>query len=201
MKTTKRVTCVVCAYFLAAYAVAADGVAGVEPKFDEQNHFTGWAIGAGLSLGRISAEIHDGDSDVDDVGAGYAALITWRHQRDSSWVFGLEGSLGDRQGDLGDDTASFEFDYNWHWSALVGKAFGVGRKQLLYAKLGVGGIQVEGEIHGQGIPSHNFKGVRSALGYERVLTEHVHVKTEVSYVSYDKNFDQLQTSVSFLYKF
>ena len=79
----------------------------------------------------------------------------------NSWVFGLEGSLGDRQG----------------------------------------GIQVKGEVHGQGFPSHNFKGVRSALGYERVLTEHVHVKTEVSYISYDKNFDQLQTSLSFLYTF
>jgi opacity protein-like surface antigen len=201
MKITKRVTSIVCATLFTAHALAADGDAGVESTIEERHHFTGWAIGAGLSLGRISAEIHNGDGDADDVGAGYAALIAWRHQRDSNWVFGVEGSLGDRQGELGDDTVSFEFDYNWHWSALAGKAFGAGKTQLLYAKLGVGGIQVKGEIHGLGIPSHNFKGVRSALGYERVLTEHVHVKTEVSYVSYDKNFDQLQTSVSFLYKF
>jgi opacity protein-like surface antigen len=201
MKTTKRVTSIVCAYLFAAHVIAADGVAGIGSALEEQQHFTGWAIDAGLSLGRISAEIHDGDGDADDVGAGYAALISWRHQRDNNWVLGVEGSLGDRQGDLGDDTVSFEFDYNWHWSALAGKAFGVGKTQLLYAKLGVGGIQVKGEIYGQGIPSHNFKGVRSALGYERVLTEHVHVKTEVSYVSYDKNFDQLQTNVSFLYTF
>jgi opacity protein-like surface antigen len=201
MKTTKRVTSIVCAYLFAADVIAADGVAGVESALDEPLHFTGWAIGAGLSLGRIGAEIHDGDGDVDDVGAGYAGLITWRHQRNNNWIFGVEGSLGDRQGDLGDDTVSFEFDYNWHWSALAGKAFGSGKKQLLYAKLGVGGIQVKGEVHGLEIPSHNFKGVRSAFGYERVLTEHVHLKTEVSYVSYDKNFDQLQTAVSFLYKF
>ena len=201
MKTTKRVASVVCAYLFAAHAVAADGGTGVESASEEQYHFTGWAIGAGFSLGRISAEIHDGDGDVDDVGAGYAGLITWRYQRDNNWVFGVEGSLGDRQGNLGDDTVSFEFDYDWHWSGLAGKAFGAGKTQLLYAKLGVGGIQVKGEVHGQGIPSHNFKGVRSAFGYERVLTEHIHVKTEVSYVSYDENFDQLQTTVSFLYTF
>jgi opacity protein-like surface antigen len=199
MKTTKRVTSIICAYLFAAHAVAADGVAEVDSRLEEQHHFAGLVVGAGLSLGRIGAEIHNGDED--DVGAGYAALISWRLQQDNNWVFGLEGSLGDRRGDLGDDTASFEFDYNWHWSVLAGKAFGARKTQLLYAKLGVGGIQVTGEVHGQGIPSHNFKGVRSALGYERVLTEHIHVRTELSYVSYDTNFDQLQTSVSFLYKF
>jgi opacity protein-like surface antigen len=201
MKTTKRITSIACAYLFAAHAVATDGVAGVESALEEQHHFAGLAIGAGLSLGRIGVEIHDGDGDEYDVSAGYAAFINLRHQLDNNWVFGLEGSLGDRQGDLGDDTASFEFDYNWHWSAVAGKAFGAGKTQLLYAKLGVGGLQVQGEVHGYRIPSHNFKGLRSALGYERVLTEHVHAKTEVSYVSYDKNFDQLQTSLSFLYKF
>jgi opacity protein-like surface antigen len=195
MKTTKRITSIVCAYLFAAQAVAADVAAGVESALEPQHHFAGLAVGAGLSLGRIGA------GKEDDVGAGYAALINWRHQLDNNWVFGIEGSLGDRQGDLGDDTASFEFDYNWHWSAVAGKAFGAGKTQLLYAKLGVGGLQVKGEVHGYRIPSHNFKGARSALGYERVLTEHVHVKAEVSYVSYDKDFDQLQTSLSFLYKF
>ena len=199
MRTTKLVTSVVYAYLLTARAVAADGAAGVELALEDQHHFAGLAIGAGLSLDRVGTEIHGGNEV--DIGAGYAALISWRYQLDNNWVFGLEGSLGDRQGDLGDDAASFEFDYNWHWSAFAGKAFGAGKTQLLYAKLGVGGIQVKGDVYGQVIPSHNFKGLRSALGYERVLTEHVHVKTEVSYVSYDKNFDQLQTSVSFLYKF
>ena len=71
----------------------------------------------------------------------------------------------------------------------------------MYAKLGVGGIQVKGTMHGQGLPSHNFKGTRWAIGYERVLTEDVHAKVEASYISYDKNFEQMQTAVSVLYRF
>ena len=190
MKSTSVLLLVVCASLVAMPSEA-------ERK---QNKFSGFYMGAGINVDYLTAKIHDNDES--ETNLGYAGLIGWRYQWNNNWVTGLEGALGDREGDLGDDVARFKFDYNWHWSATVGKVFGEQSNQLLYVKLGVGGIQVNGKVHGQKL-THNFKGVRSALGYERFLTENINVKAEVSYISYDSHFDfeQIQTGVSILYKF
>jgi opacity protein-like surface antigen len=186
--------------FLGATLVAQPCVAAEAKKaLDEHSTFSGVYVGAGLAADYITAQIHD--DDVSDSNIAYSALIGWRHQMENDWVFGVEGALGDRKGNLSNDSARFKFGYNWHWSAITGKAFGTSKDQLLYAKLGVGGIQVNGNVQGQGIPSHNFKGTRWVIGYERALTTNVHVKVETSYISYDKNFEQIQTAASFMYRF
>jgi hypothetical protein len=170
-----------------------------EAAADEHYNFSGLYVGAGLAADYLTAEIHDDDES--DSNIAYSAFLGWRQQLGNGWVFGVEGALGDRRGDLSDGSARFKFDYNWHWSATAGKVFGAAKDQLLYAKLGVGGIQVKGTVHGQKLSSHNFKGTRWAVGYEKVLTGNLHAKAEASYISYDTNFEQMQAAVSVLYRF
>jgi len=178
-------------------------VATAEPdqEIKRGRDFSGFYVGAGISANHLSADVnHTSESESK---LGYAGMIGWRYSLNNNWVLGIEGSLGDADGKFSNAQAEFKFDYNWHWSASAGKVFGAQDHQLIYVKLGVGGIQVKGEFNNQRLGSHNYKGTRTAIGYERVLTEQLNLKAELSFVSYDSglDFEQIQNGISLVYKF
>ena len=173
--------------------VAADDAANNTQLFD------GLYLGIQTSFSRISGTLHQQDTGTS--GISFEGLIGYRNQTKADWLFGLEGAIGDRTGTITDAHRDINFDYIWQWSALAGKAFGRKKNNLIYGKLGVGGIQVNANIAGYQIPSHNYQGMIAGIGYEYAMSHRLSLRTEVTYISYDPSFDHIQTKLGLLVKF
>ena len=127
--------------------------------------------------------------------------LGYRYQTDNDWVIGIEGRFGDRNGELSDQNVEFKFDRLWRLLPTIGKTFGQNGNNLVYGKLGVGGIRLDAKVNGTTLTSQNFEGVVGAIGYERALSDKLSLHTELSYISYDPDFDHWQPMVGVLVKF
>lgn len=178
---------------------AATEPAQLPSKRDSLSVLSGPYIAAGLSANDIDADIHH--HQISDKALGYHTSIGQRIQVNSEWLLGLEGSIGDVSDDLRRGDSRYSLSHNWHWSLMAGKLFGDNKNQLLYGKLGVGGIKLKASNSEGSLGEHNFKGTRVGFGYERVLSKRMSIATELSYISFDEhiNFEQTQLSVALLY--
>jgi hypothetical protein len=197
MNTFHRITSAVLTSLLASTPTLAH-----EKGNDEQNQerrFQGFIVGAQVAASRISADINK--RTLSNTSLSYEGFTGYRLQTNQDWVFGIEGTLGDRQGNLGFEQGALDFSYLWNWSVTAGKVFGANRDHLLYSKLGVGGIQLRTLAHETLVARHNYKGVQSTVGYERSISPHLGLRLEASYISYDPGFNHLQSKLGLVYTF
>ena len=197
MKINRTVTYLVASSLMScSINLAAEQVVGT---INHRKHFDGIYLGAQLGVDRISANINAGESEDSDF--NYEALLGYRYQTDNDWVIGIEGRFGDRNGELSDQNVEFKFDRLWRLLPTIGKTFGQNGNNLVYGKLGVGGIRLDAKVNGTTLTSQNFEGVVGAIGYERALSDKLSLHTELSYISYDPDFDHWQPMVGVLVKF
>lgn len=166
---------------------------------DQQRSFHGIYGGIQAGISKISGNLHNTNQDTTSF--SFDGFIGYRHQISNNWVFGIETSLGDHSGKILDSHRDISFEYAWNWTAVAGKAFGPNTENLIYGKVGVGGIQTRPIVGGNALPYHNYKGMFWAIGYERTVSKHIGLRAEVSYISYDPSFDQVQSKIGVVFKF
>jgi len=166
---------------------------------DDSKRFDGFYIGAQIGIDRITVKVHNNKQH--DSSFNYEAMLGYRYQFDSNWVIGVEASLGDRSGSIRNQYHVIGFDRIWQTSALLGKTFGTANDNLVYGKLGVGGIEVDVKANGVSFSQQSLEGPVSTMGYERYLSDRLSFRLEVSYSSYDPNLDQWQPKLGVLVKF
>jgi outer membrane immunogenic protein len=194
MKTINPIATFVALTVLSTSALFAD-----DANHNEDKKFDGFYVGAQAGIDRMSARVHSDRQN--DSGFIFEALIGYRFQFSNNLVVGIEGSVGDRAGSFSHHDLVLKFGKAWSVAASVGISFGVDKDNLIYGKLGVGGLEVDAFAHGSRVDSQNFEGPVSTLGYERSLSDRLSFRTEVSYSSYDPNLDQWQTKLGLSVKF
>lgn len=202
MKNLKlNATLVAMSLILSNVALAASPVAGQPDDSDDtgEQYFDGFYGGASIGYDKITATINHQDGH--DSSLSVEGVIGYRIQFDNDWVIGIEGSLGDRQGDLSQQNVQVSFGRIWGLAATVGWSFGQQKDNLIYGKLGVAGIDVDVKAHGNYVGGQNFEGPVSTLGYERVLTDNISLRMEVSYSSFDDGLDYWQPKLGALVRF
>lgn len=166
---------------------------------DDSKYFDGFYAGAQIGVDRMNANVNNNSQH--DSSFNYEALAGYRHQFDNDWVIGVEAALGGRNGDIQNQELVIGFSNIWHASALLGKTFGTDKNNLVYGKLGVGGIEADLKVNGVTYGQQSFEGPVSTLGYERTLSDRLNFRMEVSYSSYDRGLDQWQPKLGILVKF
>ncbi|NVJ70153.1 MAG: outer membrane beta-barrel protein [Alphaproteobacteria bacterium] len=192
---------------------AANAANGIEKYFD------GFFAGIETGISHDSGQPKDRWYNANDTNLYYGVLAGYRLQLDSGFVFGLEAALGDttyknkaRPIDCTDCgffdaigldnnwVADYSADYGWSLSGTLGHTFGVGQKNLIFAKAGYiklhnGSDIPEGDafIYGNEsgeifeVRNPNDSGLILGGGYERAITGKLRFRISADYVDLGKN--------------
>ncbi len=177
---------------------------------EDSKPFSGPYVGVEGGFGTIKnyARKHNSRWSIGGV-AGY------RHQFDNDLVLGLEGAINS----VSDIEASnfntlFDWDYKptWSASAILGYAFGDGKKNLLFAKAGYSRLRYEVQL-GEGISGEALtfpagtlgkfsKGaLKLGAGYERKLTDMLSVRIGADYTKHKDLHKQLEAKMALIVNF
>ncbi len=157
----------------------------------------------GFDLSYNDSRFDQSPANASDKHVDYGVTLGWRYQTKKDWVVGTDLNLNMSNGDMRYSAARFELDYHWNAGLSLGRAFGVQSRQLAYAKAGVGGVEVSGEIQGENIPNKHYEGAYYAFGYEYLIKDNIGIGFETAFISYDEriDFEQTQLKTKLIYHF
>lgn len=165
----------------------------------------------GLFLGgEVGASIVDFGTDGQS-GLYYGGLVGFRIQTSNGWVYGIEGALADTDRSFDDDNNfgsifSLDFKYQWSAAATLGKTFGSGGNNLVFAKLGYNRHKYDFDLPDAVSPPPEFPssatrdGILIGLGYERALSRSANFRLGVDFADSD-DFQQWQPKASLIFRF
>ncbi|UTW56600.1 outer membrane protein [Kordiimonas sp. SCSIO 12610] len=147
----------------------------------------------------------------------YGLNLGYRLHSSRDWVFGIEGSFGDtnfntRSRALFSPSGSPLLNTEFQWSAAltIGKVFG--DNNLIFAKVGTAGRQIErsatslingatGETFELPANTSHQQGYLLGLGYERAISKRISLKLSLDYLDFNFSSQQFQPKVGVNFKF
>lgn len=177
---------------------------------EEGKPFSGFYVGLEGGFGQLK----EGDTK-DGSRWSIGGIGGYRHQFDNDLVLGFEGGFHSTADLKASNFGSFfERDYKptWSASALLGYAFGDGRKNLLFAKVGYSRLRYtlkmpdtfDGEINdalSATLTDYSKGALKLGAGYERKLTDTFSVRVGADYTKYKQLHKQLEAKVAFIVNF